>query len=338
MTSHESAGSPVIDIHAHTTPQRFRAAIESDGSWHGLGPEFGELENPKNLLSPEERLQEMDRLGVDIQALSSTDCFYQYDNDPATTQAIARDANDELAEIHEQHPDRYLGLGTLPMQDVPAAVSELQRIMEELGLQGVMIDDHVRNKTYELDEFLPFWEAAEALGAVVFFHQYAPTVVTYRTTSWFLPNSIGNLVDRAITFGTLVFGGVMDRFPELKVCLGHAGGYASFGVDRMDKGWEAAALDYMPDEPRRRIQKAPSEYLGDFYYDSVTYKESTLRFLIDRVGIDQVVFGTDYPAPMVVADAVNWIRSLPSLTSEEKEAILCHNPARLLGMSQPSGD
>jgi aminocarboxymuconate-semialdehyde decarboxylase len=306
MTSHESAGSPVIDIHAHTTPQRFRAAIESDGSWHGLGPEFGELENPKNLLSPEERLQEMDRLGVDIQALSSTDCFYQYDNDPATTQAIARDANDELAEIHEQHPDRYLGLGTLPMQDVPAAVSELQRIMEELGLQGVMIDDHVRNKTYDLDGVLP--------------------------------NSIGNLVDRAITFGTLVFGGVMDRFPELKVCLGHAGGYASFGVDRMDKGWEAAALDYMPDEPRRRIQKAPSEYLGDFYYDSVTYKESTLRFLIDRVGIDQVVFGTDYPAPMVVADAVNWIRSLPSLTSEEKEAILCHNPARLLGMSQPSGD
>ena len=322
----------VIDIHAHLTPQRFRRAIEAGGRWHGLGPEYGELENPKNLWSPQRRIEEMDALGVDTQALSSTDCFYQYDNDLATTLAIARDANEELAEMSREHRDRFVGLGTLPMQDVTAAVAELERIMTELGLKGIMINDHVNGRTYEDPVFLPFWEAVEGLGVVVLFHQYAPTLVSYRTDRWFLANTIGNLVDRAVTFGTLVFGGVLDRFPDLRLCLAHAGGYTAFGVDRMDKGWEAATLDYMSAEPRTNIDRPPSEYLGRFFYDSVTYKESTLRFLIDRVGIDQVVLGTDFPAPMILEDAVTWIKGLESLTEGEKQAILWENPARLLGL------
>jgi aminocarboxymuconate-semialdehyde decarboxylase len=322
----------VIDIHAHVTPQRFSRAIAEKGSWHGLGPEFGELENPKNLWDPQRRIADMESLGVHTQAVSSTDCFYQYDNGLPAAIAIARDANDELAEMQRNHPQSFTPLGTVPMQDVPAAVAELERLIGELGLKGVMINDHVNGRTYEHDEFLPFWEAVEGLGAVVLFHQYTPTIVMSRTTRWFLPNSIGNLVDRAVTFGTLVFGGVMDRFPDLELVLGHAGGYTAFGVDRMDKGWEAAALDYMPSEPRMHIQRPPSEYLSRFYYDSVTYKETSLRFLIDRVGIDRVVFGTDYPAPMVVPDAVNWIMGLESLGADEKEAILWKNPERLLGL------
>jgi aminocarboxymuconate-semialdehyde decarboxylase len=174
----------------------------------------------------------------------------------------------------------------------------------------------------------------EAAGAAVFFHQCSATVVESRTERYGLPNTIGNLTERAITFGTLVFGGVMDEFPDLKICLGHAGGYTAFGVARMDKGWRAGAMEDMPEfeDARSYLQKAPSEYLGRFYYDSCTYTEGTLRFLLDAVGSDRVVLGTDYPAPMILDDAVNWINGLQSLSAEEKSAILSQNPARLLGL------
>ena len=138
----------------------------------------------------------------------------------------------------------------------------------------------------------------------------------------------------AITFGTLVYGGVMDHYPDLKLCLGHAGGYTAFGVARMDKGWQAGAMENMPEfeDARTFLERAPSEYLNRFWYDSCTYTESTLRYLLDVVGSDRVVLGTDYPAPMMEADPVPWINAMESLSQEEKEGILERNPARLLGL------
>ena len=151
--------------------------------------------------------------------------------------------------------------------------------------------------------------------------QCGPTLVKARTTRYALPNSIGNLVDRAVTFGTLVFGGIMDRYPELKICLGPVGGYAPFGVARMDKTWRAADPE-VPEFADARLPKPPSEYLNRFFYDSCTYTESTLRFLIDAVGIDRVVLGTDYPAPMVQEDPVGWLEKLDGITDAERTAIL----------------
>jgi aminocarboxymuconate-semialdehyde decarboxylase len=132
----------------------------------------------------------------------------------------------------------------------------------------------------------------------------------------------------------LVFGGVMDEFPDLKICLGHAGGYVAFGIARMDKGWRAGAMENMPEfeDARTVLANAPSDYLSRFYYDSCTYTEASLRFLVDMVGIDRVVLGTDYPAPMILDDAVHWINGLPGFTAEEKDAILSTNPSRLLGL------
>ncbi len=234
----------------------------------------------------------------------------------------------------EANPDRFSALASVPMQDVPAAIAEMERAMGELGFKGVTIGDHIAGKMLDEPEFRPFWRSVEELGAVVFFHQCSSTVVEARTARYGLPNTIGNLADRAITFGTLVFGGVMDEFPDLKICLGHAGGYVAYGIARMDKGWRAGALDDMPEfeDARTVLANAPSDYLGRFYYDSCTYTEETLRFLLDAVGSSQVVLGTDYPAPMILDDAVNWINSLPSLTADEKDAILSKNPARLLGI------
>jgi aminocarboxymuconate-semialdehyde decarboxylase len=220
------------------------------------------------------------------------------------------------------------------LQDPAAAIDEMEHAMREWGFRGVTLGDHVNGRMLDEPDFRPFWRAVEQAGAVVFFHQCSSTVVESRTERYGLPNTIGNLTERAITFGTLVFGGVMDEFPDLKICLGHAGGYTAFGIARMDKGWRAGAMDNMPEfeDARTVLERAPSEYLSRFWYDSCTYTEESLRFLIDMVGIDQVVLGTDYPAPMILDDAVNWINGLPGLSAQEKLAILDTNPTRLLGL------
>jgi len=313
----------VIDVHAHVTPQRFQKAVLAGSDWYGLTPADGELDNLKNRWGPERRLEEMDALGVDVQLLSPTDCFYQYHRDPATTARIAAECNDEVAEMVRAHPTRFLGLGTLPMQDVGRTLTEMRRGIEQLRLVGFMIDDHVEGLTYDHDMFDSVWAAAADLGAFIFVHQGRPTSVTYRIPKYFLPNVVGNLVDRTLTFGSLIYGGVMDKYPRLTVCLAHAGGYVPYAVDRMDKGWQARpAL-------RGRIQDRPSTYVGRFYYDTVIYTDRNLRFLVDVVGAERVVFGTDWPAPMVVDDPVRRIERSPVLTENERQALLWGNTARI---------
>jgi aminocarboxymuconate-semialdehyde decarboxylase len=325
---------PVTDIHNHVTPKRFRDAIETEGVWHGLGPDVGELHIPRFGISAEDRIAEMDTMGVDVHALTINTGFFRYELDAEIVKVIARECNEALAEMTTAYPDRFTALASVPLQDVPAAIDEMGFAMSELGFKGVTIGDHVAGRMLDEPEFRPFWRTVEELGAVVFFHQCSSTVVENRTGRYGLPNTIGNLADRAITFGTLVFGGVMDEFPDLKICLGHAGGYTAFGIARMDKGWQAGAMDDMPEfeDARTVLTNAPSDYLSRFYYDSCTYTEESLRFLIDMVGIDQVVLGTDYPAPMELLDPVKWINSLEALTADEKVAILDRNPTRLLGL------
>ena len=164
------------------------------------------------------------------------------------------------------------------------------------------------------------------MGALIFIHQGDPTVVESRTERYHLPNTIGNLVDRAITFASLTYGGVMDKCPDLKVCLAHGGGYTCFGIGRMDRGWQVRS------EARANISSPPSAYLRRFYYDCLTHSEPALRLLIDSVGADRVVLGTDWPANMRIDWPVSWVLGLSSLTQAEKEAILWKNLERLLGI------
>jgi aminocarboxymuconate-semialdehyde decarboxylase len=324
---------PVIDVHAHVTPPSFREAVLDGGTWHTLTNAIGELEIPEFSISPEDRIAKMDAAGVDMHVLTVNNDFYRYELDPAVTQEIARACNEEIGEMMRAHPGRFTGLATVPMQDVGLAVAEMEFAMSKLGYRGITINDHVNGVTFDDPRFYPFWEAVESLGAVVFFHQCGPTLVKARTSRYALPNSVGNLVDRAVTFGTLVFGGIMDRYPGLKICLAHAGGYSAFGAARMDKTWRAAEME-VPEfaDAKANITRPPSEYLSRFYYDSCTYTEATLRFVIDAVGIDRVVLGTDYPAPMVQDDPVGWLEKMPGITEAERTAILSTNPARMLGL------
>src|SRR3990172_6975557 len=313
----------IVDVHAHVTPQRFQRAVLAGTDWFGLGPDVGELDNLRNRWPPTRRIEAMDELGVDVQLVSPTDSFYQYRREPEVTERIARACNDEVAEMVRAHPERFLGLGTLPMQDVERSNREVERGMGELGLRGFMIDDHVNNLTYDHPVFESFWATVERWRAFTLVHQGRPPSVTYRIEDYFLPNSIGNLVDRTITFAALVYSGVMDRHPGLTICLGHAGGYVPYALDRLDKGWQA-----WPDL-RGQSRDRPSAYASRFYYDTVTYTDRNLRFLVDTVGVDRVLFATDWPAPMVVDEPVRRIEATAVLAAEEREAILRGNAAQL---------
>ena len=326
----------VIDVHNHINPRPFLNAIKNRQGWHGFTSSNGELENPRNSWTIEERIEDMDRLSVDMQLLTVYGDFNKYNRDLEHTKTLVRLCNDEIAAMVDEYPDRFFGLGILPMQNISASIEELERIVNDLGLKGVTIKDHINRHTLDEPQFNPFWATAEKLGAIVEFHQ-GDTIVSHRISRYFLDNTVGNLVERTLTFGALVQGGVIDHFPNVKICLLHGGGYVSFGIARMDKGWEAAQLDYMieysaGEDAGQMIPQPPSHYLSSFYYDCATFSEQTLRFLIDTVGIDRVVFGTDYPCPMELVDAVNWINGLNSLTSLEKEAILSKNPAQMLSL------
>ena len=317
-----------IDIHAHISPEGYVNAVAKGESWHGMTADALSIHrnNPKTSWTPEERLADMNSLGVDVQVLSTNAYFYNYDKDPKVVAAMDVEANDYVAQLTKDHPDRFAGFCNLPMQDVKAAIAELERGGTKLGLKGAMIGDHVNGKNYDDKHFLPFWKAAEQLGAVILVHQGGATVVSNRTSKYHLPNTIGNLADRAVTFASLVFGGVMDACPDLRVCLCHGGGYTCYGIGRMDRGWQVRQ------EARVNIQQPPSAYLSRFYYDCLTHSEEALRMLIDSVGIDRVVFGTDWPFDMAQDWPVSWVLGLESLTQDEKEAILYKNLEELLGI------
>ena len=315
-----------IDIHAHLTPQCFLQAMAAGQSWHGVNP--GDMfVAPRNVWTPQQRIDDMNSLGVDVQVVSTGAAFYFYDRDPQVISEMHRECNEEVHQMTMDYPERFKGFAQIPMQDVSTAIAELEYAVTQLGLVGAMINDTANGLPYDDPSLLPLWQAAEQMGAILFIHQQGgDTLVTPRSNRYHLPNTIGNLVDRAVTFASFVFGGVMDKCPDLKICLAHAGGYTCFGVGRMDRGWQVRS------EARVNIQQPPSAYLDRFYYDCLTHSEAALRMVIDTVGIDRVVFGTDWPADMAIDQPVSWVLGLESLTQDEKDAILWKNLEKLLNI------
>ena len=312
-----------IDLHAHLTPHCLLDALSNDTDLYGIQPNEiarGRLRD----INVNQRIADMDRLCVDVQVVSCEPQMYCYQYDASATIALHRDCNDEVHQMSVEHPDRLTGLAILPTQDIDAAVDELDRCVNTLGLKGAMIGDHVNGTMYDDPVFLPFWAAAEQMGAVILLHQSSPTTTKRRIDRYHLSNTIGNPVERTLDLAALVFGGVMDKYPDLKICLAHGGGYTCFAVGRMDWGWK-----WRP-EARVNISQPPSSYLNRFYYDCITHSEASLRFLIDSVGVDRVVFGSDYPGFAAGVEGENyqpreWLVGLETIADEEKDAILGGN-------------
>jgi len=329
-----------IDIHAHLMPQCLWRTVAAGRDWYGTRYEPGEglgstvtqgkrsrIATPKVRFTPEERLADMDAQGVDVQVVSIHMPLVSYHLEPAEGRRLARDVNDEIAAMTRQWSQRFAGLATLPVQDVGVAIDELARAVQVLGLKGAELDTVVEGENWDEPRFLPLFKAAEAMGAVLFFHpQPQHNFLLRRTERYGLANSIGVIVEDTLILAILVFGGILDACPDLKVCIAHGGGPACFGMGRLDRGWQVRA------EARQHIGKPPSAYQRRLYYDCVVGSEAALRFLIDRVGVDRVVLGSDWPFVRWDPSPVAWVKALPSLTQEEKDQILWRNLETLLGL------
>jgi aminocarboxymuconate-semialdehyde decarboxylase len=269
----------------------------------------------------------MDKMGIDVQAISTSPLQYYYAIDPELGRQTSRSINDRLAEIAGSNPDRFVALGTAPMQEPSLAVAELEYCMRSLGFRGMELGTNVGGVELADSRYEPFFARAEALNALIFLHPIGFTD-TRRLTQHFLTNIIGNPLDTTVALAHIVFGGVLERHPRLKIVVAHGGGYMGHYPARMDHAYKVRP------ECHDHIKRPPSYYMKKIYYDTMVFDQKQLEHLVNLWGADHVVIGTDYPYDMGYYKPVEFVNGTKSLTRSEREAILGGNAARLLGLKK----
>jgi aminocarboxymuconate-semialdehyde decarboxylase len=271
------------------------------------------------------RLKDMDRMGIDVQAVSPAPHQTYYWTDPGMGQELARAVNQRLAQIVAQHPDRFVALGSVPLQDVSLAVAELEHCVRKLAMRGVEINPSVRGMdlTDARLNLEAFFAAVQKHDVVIFMH---PIGFTHgeRLVNHYFSNLIGNPLETTVAASHLIFDGVMERYPKLKIVLPHGGGYLAHYWARMDHAYQARS------DTRGQMKRKPSSYLERFYFDTITFDHGMLAHLIARFGADHVLLGTDYPYDMGMERPLEFIEGVKGLSKAETGAIEGGNAARLL--------
>jgi aminocarboxymuconate-semialdehyde decarboxylase len=327
-----------IDIHAHIiVPEITRAAAPNETwrpkvGWEN-GRQFVEFGGKRlgsalrEFVDMETILAEQDKAGVDRLLLTPWSSLFRYDADLAASVQANHIQNDALAGIVDQYGSRVAALGTVPLQDSEAAVAELKRAMNELGLLGVEIGTNVNGVYLGDPQFRPFWAAAEALGAFIEIHPVSGLSGSAKK-DYYLWNSYANPAETALTAAHMIMSGLLEEHPHLKICLFHGGGYLPYQIGRLDRAYD------MRPEARQKISAPPSTYLKKFYIDTITHSGPALSYLIDLVGVEQVLMGSDYPFDMGYDRPAELIEQLPGLTQADKQAILGGNAQRLLKLGR----
>ena len=270
----------------------------------------------------DERVQAMDEQGVTAQALSLTQPMVYWASGDLSRRLSAA-FNDALAAAHEAYPNRLFGLAILPMQEPALALSELERVTKLPGIKGVYMATRVLDRELSDPAFWPVYERLEALRWPIFLHPVEVIGMTDRLKQYFLSNLLGNPFDTAVAASHLVLGQVLDRFPKLDVVLPHGGGALPYLIGRIEHGWRV--------RPEcRHLARSPREYLGRFHYDTITHSPEALTYLIDLVGPDRVLLGSDYCFDMGYDQPVEIVSRHKDLTSQQRAGILASNAARLL--------
>ncbi|MDB5955839.1 amidohydrolase family protein [Ramlibacter sp.] len=277
------------------------------------------------LTGVDQRLKDMDRMGVDVQAVCPAPYHFFYFTEADYGAELARQVNEGIAKIVADTPDRFVGLGSVPLQNAELAVRELDYAVKNLGLRGVEICTNVNGKNLTDPELglEKFFARCEELGIVIFMHPLGYTQAD-RLTHHYFNNVIGNPLESTVAVSHLIFDGVMARHPKLKIVVAHGGGFVAHYWARMDHAWRAR-----PD-CRTVIKRPPSKYLEKFYFDSITFDPLMLKHLIDRFGADHVVLGTDYPYDMGEEDPLGLIAQVKRLPKADRELIAGGNAAKLL--------
>lgn len=309
-----------IDAHAHTF---IPAAVDVV---RGTDLERGATASASgNLVMSEERLRRMDEQGIDVEVLSINPWWYGADE--GLSSRIVETQNQGLVALCVKQPDRFVALATVAMQHPELAAAQLRDAFKTHGMRGVSLGATVNQHELADRRFDPFWRVAEELSALIFIHpQGVPELRGRLQGNGFLTNVIGNPLETTIALSHLIFEGTFDRFPGLRVCGAHAGGFMPSYNGRFDRGCIA-----FPANCTGTLKKRPSEYLKQCYFDSMVFSPEGLRHLVAEYGADHIVMGTDYPFPWTTT-SVDHILGVPQLSDDEKIAILGGNLIRLLGV------
>jgi predicted TIM-barrel fold metal-dependent hydrolase len=308
----------VVDGHAHCAVPEVLEVVTGTELERSV---TGSLNGP--LVIGADRLRAMDEQGIDVEVLSINPFWYAADRDLA--RRIVAVQNRQLAALCAAHPDRFVALATVALQHPDLAVEQLQEAVAGHGLRGAAIGGSVQGNELSAPKFDPFWAKAEQLGILVFIHpQGMPEIRTRVQGNGFLGNVIGNPLETTIALSHLIFEGTLDRFPRLKICAAHGGGYLPSYSARSDHGCLA-----FPSNCTKALEKAPSEYLKQMHFDSLVFTAEGLRHLVAECGSAHVVLGTDYPFPWTTT-AVDHVLGTPGLSDADKAAILGGNLVELL--------
>jgi predicted TIM-barrel fold metal-dependent hydrolase len=313
-----------IDVHAHCLIAEALALLPADEA-KGIYPPTKGAKQFDIVL--EERLAGMDAQGIDLEVLSINPWWYRKERDLAAQ--IVKVQNEKLAELCARQPDRLAAFASLALQFPDLAVQQLEEAVRKLGLKGAAVGASVAGDEFSDPKFHPVWAKAEELGATLFVHpQSTPELAKRFKGNGWLSNVIGNPLDTTIALQHLIFEGTLDRFPGLKVCAAHGGGYLGSYAPRSDHGCFISPQNCNPEIV---LRKKPTEYLNQLYFDALVFTPEALRHLVAQVGASQVVIGTDHPIPWE-EHPVDHIMATTSLSDAQKAAILGGNAARLLGV------
>jgi aminocarboxymuconate-semialdehyde decarboxylase len=306
-----------IDVHAHCVIPEAYALLGLQVSDH-RGPGIAEV-GPR-------RIGEMDAQGIDIEALSINPAWYRADRDVVTK--VIDIQNERLADFCATYPDRFVAFASVALQFPDLAVQQLVKGVKRLGLRGAAVGASVAGDEFSDKKFHRFWAKAEELGVLIFIHpQSTPDLAPRLKGNGWLANTIGNPLDTTIALSHLIFEGTLDKFPGLKICSAHGGGFLPSYAARSDNSLRVA-----PDmDTGIKLKKKPTEYLRQMYYDTLVFTSEALRHLAAEVGVDRLVIGTDHPIPWQ-DKSVDHILKAPGFTDRERRMMLGETAAKLLGI------